>query len=149
MPLYRNFWVNKMHQITLSASDLLVMSESDYMNSLQLSFFRQLLEEQRQQIFANAEDSLMHFRQAETESDVSDRATQEEQSTLERRFRDRERKLLLKIEAALQRIQEKTYGYCDESGEPIGLLRLLARPTATLCIEEQEKHEKIQRNFQG
>ena len=122
-----------MSQVQLSAATLLAMSEEDYMNYVQMAFFRQLLVQQRQELLNNAEGSLQHFRQAESESDVSDRATQEEQSTLERRFRDRERKLLLKIETALERIQQKTYGYCEKSDEPIGLLRLLARPTATLC----------------
>ena len=128
-----------MSEVRQTAAGILAMAESDYMNFVQMAFFRQLLEQQRQQILNNAE----------AESDISDRATQEEQSTLERRFRDRERKLLLKIESALVRIQKKSYGYCEKSDEPIGLLRLIARPTATLSLEEQEKHEKLRRNYQG
>ena len=138
-----------MSEVRLTAAGILAMPESDYMNLIQIAFFKQLLEEQRQHILNNAEESLKHFREAETESDISDRATQEEQSTLEHRFRERERKLLLKIDSALERIQKKSYGYCEKSDEPIGLLRLIARPTATLSLEEQEKHEKLRRNYQG
>ena len=149
MPLSLYCLESEMSEVRQTAAGILAMAESDYMNFVQMAFFRQLLEQQRQQILNNAEESLKSFREAEAESDISDRATQEEQSTLERRFRDRERKLLLKIESALVRIQKKSYGYCEKSDEPIGLLRLIARPTATLSLEEQEKHEKLRRNYQG
>src|SRR5690554_473616 len=108
----------------------------EYMNEAQVEHFRQILLNWRAQLREEV-DRTVHYMQDEAANfpDPNDRATQEEEFTLELRTRDRERKLLRKIDAALQRIQDGTYGYCDETGEEIGLKRLEARPVATLCLE--------------
>lgn len=131
----------------LTEAELLVMPEDDYMNTQQLEFFRALLERMREEIFENGLATISHMRETEATPDEADRATQEEEHVLEQRIRDRERKQLRKIDGALDRISNRTYGYCEASGEPIGLRRLLARPTATLTIEEQERHEREERVF--
>src|SRR5438128_4543029 len=105
------------------------------MSEAQLAFFRQRLLELRAQLLNNADDTGQHLRENEITTDPSDRATLEEEYTLELRTRDRERKLLKKIEKSLRMIDDGTYGYCEETGEPIGVPRLLARPTATLSLE--------------
>jgi DnaK suppressor protein len=132
---------------SLTLQQLLAMSASEYMNSTQLAYFARLLQELKTEISANAAHTGEHLRETEDAADPADRATQEEVRTLELRARDRERKLLKKINAALRRIEEGSYGYCEETGEPIGLARLLARPTATLCVEAQERHERRERQF--
>jgi len=126
---------------------ILKMAANDYMNDVQLDFFKTKLESMRADLLVNAQHSLENQRSAEALPDITDRATQEEELALDHRVRDRERKLLKKIEQALERIHNREYGYCEVSGQPIGLKRLLARPTATLCIEEQERHEIRERNF--
>lgn len=126
---------------------LLAMPESDYMNSAQLACFRQMLEAMREEILHNVANTSEHLRQSTELPDPADRATQEEEQSLELRARDRERKLLRKIESAINRIATGQYGYCEETGEPIGLKRLLARPTATMCVEAQERHERRERQF--
>ncbi|MCS6995887.1 MAG: RNA polymerase-binding protein DksA [Casimicrobiaceae bacterium] len=131
----------------LTEAEILAMPESEYMNRDQLEFFRAKLTELYQQILANASDTGDHLREVEIATDPSDRATQEEEYTLELRTRDRERKLLKKVEKALRMIDEGTFGYCEETGEPIGIPRLLARPTATLSIEAQERRERMQRLY--
>lgn len=131
----------------LTEQELLAMPEDDYMNTQQLEFFRALLEQMREDIFTNGQETISHLRATEAVPDEADRATQEEEQVLEQRIRDRERKQLRKIDAALDRIANRTYGYCEISDEPIGLRRLLARPTATLSIEEQERHELKERIF--
>lgn len=131
----------------MTEAELLAMSEDDYMNTQQLAFFRARLEQMRQEIFDNGQATISHLRETEAMPDEADRATQEEEQVLEQRIRDRERKQLRKIDGALDRIANRTYGYCEASGEPIGLRRLLARPTATLSIEEQERHEREERVF--
>lgn len=125
-------------------AELLAMPEADYMNAAQLAFFRARLERLREELLANAAATSQHLQQNETPADPNDRATVEEEHLLELRVRDRERKLLGKIEATLRRIDASDYGYCEETGEPIGLRRLLARPTATLCVEAQERRERLQ-----
>ena len=127
--------------------ELLAMPEKDYMNPTQLAFFRELLEHMRDEILHNVTSTSEHLRESEEMPDPADRATQEEEHSFELRARDRERKLLHKIERALQRIEQGEYGYCEETGEPIGLKRLLARPTATLTLEAQERHEQRERQF--
>lgn len=117
----------------------------DYMNAAQLAFFRNHLEALRAWLCANAQATSEKLRDQETPPDANDRATLEEERTLELRARDREHKLLGKIAAALQRIENGSYGYCEESGEPIGIPRLLARPTATLTVEAQERRERLDR----
>ena len=131
----------------MTEAELLAVSARDYMNDAQLAFFRDRLRQQKEELLANVRDTSEHLRETEATSDVSDRATQEEEQALELRTRDRERKLLKKIEEALQRIEEGAYGYCAETGEPIGVRRLLARPTATLTIEAQERRERMQRMY--
>ncbi len=129
----------------LSEKALLAMPNSSYMNAAQLAFFRELLLRQRQDLLDNATMTIDHLRDGEAEADPNDRATIEEENSIELRIRDRERKMLPRVDAALQRIDSGTYGYCEETGEPIGLKRLLARPTTAFSIEAQERHESRQR----
>ncbi|HVS57837.1 MAG TPA: RNA polymerase-binding protein DksA [Casimicrobiaceae bacterium] len=117
------------------------------MNEAQLAFFKQRLLELRSQLLTNADDTGQHLRENEVTTDPSDRATLEEEYTLELRTRDRERKLLKKVEKSLKMIDDGSYGYCEETGEPIGVPRLLARPTATLSLEAQERRERVQRLY--
>jgi len=131
----------------MTEDELLAMPEADYMNPAQLAFFRQKLEALREEILAHAADTNAHLRESAEMPDPADRATQEEEYTLELRTRDRERKLLRKIEKALLRIESGSYGYCEETGEEIGLKRLLARPAATLTLEAQERHERRERQY--
>ena len=141
----------------LTEEDLLKAPEKDYMNEAQLAFFKQRLLELRDQLdvqaawlgmaLQNADDTGEHLRENETTTDPSDRATLEEEYTLELRTRDRERKLLKKVEKSIKLIEDGTYGYCDETGEPIGIPRLLARPTATLSLEAQERRERVQKLY--
>jgi DnaK suppressor protein len=130
-----------------SEAELLKMPKGDYMNEAQLAFFRDRLVEIQMQLRENAGATTEHLRELAFAPDPADRATLEEEHALELRARDRERKLLKKIEAALVRIDEGEYGWCEETGEPIGLERLLARPTATLSIEAQERRELRQKMF--
>ena len=129
----------------LSEKTLLAMPGSSYMNAAQLRFFRDLLSKQRKDLLDNATMTIDHLRDGEAEADPNDRATIEEENSLELRIRDRERKMLPRVEAALKRIDDGRYGYCEDTGEPIGLRRLLARPTTAYSIEAQERHESRQR----
>lgn len=131
----------------IDEAELLAMSAGDYMNEAQLAFFRQRLLELEAELRANSEETKQHLRETVATPDEADRATQEEEQVLEQRIRDRELKLLRKVEAALRRIDDGTYGYCEATGEPIGVGRLLARPTATLSLEEQERHERAERFY--
>jgi len=131
----------------LTDQDLLAAPERDYMNEAQLAFFKQRLLELRAQLLNNADDTGQHLRENEVTTDPSDRATLEEEYTLELRTRDRERKLLKKVEKSLKMIEGGSYGYCEETGEPIGIPRLLARPTATLSLEAQERRERVQKLY--
>jgi DnaK suppressor protein len=118
-----------------------------YMNPTMLEFFRQRLLRWQNQILNDSSDAL-HDLQEEgglQEPDIADRASVETEVALEMRARDRQRKLLSKIQEALQRIEEGSYGYCEETGEPIGIKRLEARPVATLTVEAQERHERKER----
>jgi DnaK suppressor protein len=131
----------------LTEEDLLKAPERDYMNEAQLAFFKARLVELRDQLLNNADDTGQHLRENEVTTDPSDRATLEEEYTLELRTRDRERKLLKKVEKSLRLIDDGSYGYCEETGEPIGVARLLARPTATLSLEAQERRERVQKMY--
>ncbi|ALF89512.1 MULTISPECIES: RNA polymerase-binding protein DksA [Ralstonia solanacearum species complex] len=131
----------------LTEAEILKMSDKDYMNEAQLAFFKDRLEKLRDDILKNAGQTTEHLRETVIVPDPADRATIEEEHALELRTRDRERKLLKKVEQSIQRIDEGNYGYCDETGEPIGVPRLLARPTATLTLEAQERREKRQKLF--
>lgn len=119
-----------------------------YMGPRQIEYFRQKLQAWRAELLEDSSHTLQHL-QEETaqEADLADRATTETDRSLELRTRDRERKLIAKIDAALRRIEDCTYGYCEETGEPIGLKRLEARPIATLSIEAQERHERQERVY--
>jgi DnaK suppressor protein len=131
----------------LTEEEILKAPEKDYMNEAQLAFFRKRLVELRDQLLQNADDTGEHLRENEVTTDPSDRATLEEEYTLELRTRDRERKLLKKVEKSLKLIDDGSYGFCDETGEPIGVARLIARPTATLSLEAQERRERVQKLY--
>ena len=126
---------------------LLEMPESDYMNEAQLAFFRARLQQMEKEILVNAGETTEHLRETVIVPDPADRATIEEEHALELRTRDRERKLLKKIQQALASIDSGEYGYCEETGEPIGIPRLLARPTATLSLEAQQRRELRQKLY--
>ena len=134
---------------SLTEAQLLHMSAADYMNDQQLAFFRQRLLGLKAEIAANQSETVGHLKETEVAADPADRATREEEQAVELRARDRERKLMRKIDQALERIEDRRYGYCDETGEPIGLRRLLARPTATLSVEAQERREQRERTYGG
>jgi DnaK suppressor protein len=132
----------------LSESELLAMPDAEYMNEKQLDFFRARLAALKDDLLSNAGETTEHLREdTSIVPDPADRATIEEEHALELRTRDRERKLLKKISQSLVRIESGDYGYCDETGEPIGLGRLLARPTATLSLEAQQRREMKQKMF--
>jgi len=131
----------------LTEADLMKAPERDYMNEAQLAFFKLRLLEIRAQLLNNADDTGQHLRENEVTTDPSDRATLEEEYTLELRTRDRERKLLKKVEKSIKLIDDGEYGFCEETGEPIGIPRLLARPTATLSLEAQERRERMQKMY--
>jgi DnaK suppressor protein len=133
----------------MSEDHLLRMAADDYMNERQLAFFRRRLLALRAEIAANQSVTAEHLKETEVAADPADRATREEEQAIELRARERERKLMRKIDQALERIADCRYGYCDETGEPIGLPRLLARPTATLSIEAQERRERRERTYGG
>ena len=137
--------VKKVRELT--EDDVLKAPDKDYMNEAQLAFFRRKLIELRDQLLQNADDTGEHLRENEITTDPSDRATLEEEYTLELRTRDRERKLLKKVEKSLRMIDDGSYGWCEETGEPIGVPRLLARPTATLSLEAQERRERVQKLY--
>lgn len=129
----------------LTKEELLAAPEDDYMSEAQLAYFRALLEAERQALLDNARETTQNLQENEVAADWTDRATVEEEHALELRVRDRERKLLKKIDQSIRRIDDGSYGWCEETGEPIGIPRLLARPTASLCLEAQERHEAIER----
>ena len=130
-----------------SEEELLAMSESDYMNDRQLAFFKERLKQLEQDILANAGETTEHLRETQFVPDPADRATIEEEHALELRTRDRERKLLKKVQQSIARIDSGEYGWCEETGEPSGIPRLLARPTATLSLEAQERREMRQKLY--
>ena len=121
--------------------------EEDYMNEAQLAFFKQRLLCMKQELIDNAAATSQHLQEQEVTPDPADRATLEEEYALELRTRDRERKLLMKIESTIKKIEEGNYGYCEDTGEPIGLPRLLARPTASLSLEAQERRERLKKQY--
>ncbi len=131
----------------LSEAELLKMSEKDYMNEAQMAFFKAKLQGMEQELLANADQTVEHLHDNVIVPDPADRATIEEEHALELRTRDRERKLLKKVQQAIARIDAGEYGYCEETGDPIGVPRLLARPTATLSLEAQQRRELKQKMF--
>jgi len=122
--------------------------DEPFMNKRQKEYFRRKLEKWKEDILVENRETLQHL-QEETihHPDLTDRATSETERSLELRTRDRQRKLVSKIDAALRRVEEGTYGYCEETGEPISLKRLDARPIATLSIEAQERHERREKVY--
>jgi DnaK suppressor protein len=146
-PKLANAWKTKAGR-DLSEAELLAMPESEYMNDKQLDFFRHKLQTLKDDLLSNAGETTEHLREdTSIVPDPADRATIEEEHALELRTRDRERKLLKKISQSLARIEAGDYGFCDETGEPIGLGRLIARPTATLSLEAQQRRELKQKMF--
>lgn len=127
-------------------SDYRPSEDEEFMNERQLEYFKQKLLDWKEEILRESKETLSHL-QTETENhpDIADRASSETDRSLELRTRDRQRKLIAKIDDALRRIEEGAYGYCEETGEPIGLARLDARPIATLSLEAQERHERRER----
>ena len=146
-PKLANNWKGKPAD-QLSDAEVLAMPDGEYMNDKQMAFFRLKLVQLKQDILNNAGETTEHLREDTViVPDPADRATIEEEHALELRTRDRERKLLKKIEQSIARIDAGDYGYCDETGEPIGVGRLLARPTATLSLEAQQRRELKQKMF--
>jgi DnaK suppressor protein len=116
------------------------------MNPRQLEYFRQKLLRWRAELLAESSETLQHLKEESLlKPDITDRASLETERAIELRTRDRERKLIAKIDEALERIKDGSYGYCEETNEPIGLRRLEARPTATLSLDAQERHERMER----
>ena len=146
-PKLANNWKTKSVE-ELEDAEVIAMPDAEYMNDKQMAFFRLKLIELKRGILENAGETTEHLREdTVVVPDPADRATIEEEHALELRTRDRERKLLKKIEQSIQRIDAGDYGYCDETGEPIGVGRLLARPTATLSLEAQQRRELKQKMF--
>jgi len=131
----------------LSEAQVLKMSEKDYMNAAQLAFFKARLQQLEKDLLKNAGETTEHLRETVLVPDPADRATIEEEHALELRTRDRERKLLKKVQQSLASIESGEYGWCEETGEPIGIPRLLARPTATLSLEAQQRRELKQKLY--
>jgi len=131
----------------LTEEQILQMSEKDYMNEAQLAFFKARLQQLERDLLKNAGETTEHLRETVVVPDPADRATIEEEHALELRTRDRERKLLKKVQQALASIETGEYGWCEETGEPIGIPRLLARPTATLSLEAQQRRELKQKLY--
>lgn len=120
--------------------------DEEYMNAQQVEYFRRKLQDWKQELLAESRETMEHLREENwREPDIADRASLETEAELELKTRNRYFKLITKIEQALRRIDEGEYGYCEETGEPIGVRRLDARPVATMCIEAQERHEKMEK----
>jgi len=132
--------------VLVEASQYRPSDDEPFMNERQLEYFKQKLLDWKEDILRESRDTLSHL-QTDTENhpDIADRASSETDRALELRTRDRQRKLIAKIDEALRRIEDNSYGYCEETGEPIGLARLEARPVATLSLEAQERHERRER----
>jgi DnaK suppressor protein len=127
-------------------NDYIPSDDEEFMNPRQQAFFRMRLEQWKTDILDGTKSTINNLQEDSSNlPDIVDRASSESDKALELRTRDRQRKLISKIDAALRRIDEGTYGYCDETGEPISLRRLEARPTATLSLEAQERHERKER----
>ncbi len=138
---------SEMRYAGMTESEIMRAPPSQYMNSGQLAFFRERLLAMQRELLEKAGLTSEHLREHDIEPDPTDQATIEEEYALELRARDRERKLLKKIEQSLRRIEDGSYGYCEETGDAIGVPRLLARPTATLTIEAQARRELKQKLY--
>lgn len=131
----------------LTEDDIRRMPESEYMNDAQLEFFRQLLIRSKDDVLKREVDAKERLHEREVFADPADRATAEEEHWLDLRLREREAMFLRKVDDALRRIKEKEYGYCEKTGEPIGIPRLLARPTATVIVDVKGLNEKVETHF--
>ncbi len=131
----------------LSEAQIMKMGEKDYMNAAQLAFFKNRLQQLEKDLLKNADETTEHLRETVLVPDPADRATIEEEHALELRTRDRERKLLKKVQQSIASIDGGDYGWCEETGEPIGVPRLLARPTASLSLEAQQRRELKQKLY--
>jgi DnaK suppressor protein len=131
----------------LTEAQIRKMSDDEYMNEAQLAYFRKLLLQMREEVLAREVDVKERLNNRETFADPADRATAEEEHWLDLRLRERESLLLRKIDEALRRIVDREYGYCEETGEPIGIPRLLARPTATVCVDVKGQNEQIEAQY--
>lgn len=128
--------------------DYIPSEDEEFMNDKQLEYFRQKLLAWKEDILSSTKETISHLQEDSTHHpDITDRATSETDKALELRIRDRQRKLISKIDSALKRIEDGSYGFCEATGDPIGLKRLDARPVVTLCLEAQEKHERRERVY--
>ena len=140
--------VSKKNKTEITLDNYKLKEKDPFMCEEQLAYFKLKLEKWRSDVMSDSEKTRESLQKNNTpEADLADRASTETERSLELRTRDRQRKLLAKINAALARIKDGSYGYCIETGEPIGLKRLMARPVATLSIEAQEKHERDEKIF--
>ena len=138
---------NKPTPNILTQEQLLKAKEADYMNDKQLAFFKQLLLQEKKHILEHLDEAKHDLSSVDKEFDELDQALEEQENTLRLRLAERESNLLTKINTSLERIDKGTYGFCAITGKPIGIKRLLARPTASLCTEEKMRQEQIGRNF--
>ena len=132
--------------VLVEKSDYRPSEDEPFMNDRQLEYFKQKLLAWKEEILRESRETVSHLqKETENHADLADRASSETDRALELRTRDRQRKLISKIDQALRRVEDGSYGYCEETGEPIGLARLDARPTATMSVEAQERHERRER----
>ena len=139
--------VSNKKTVILSDEEILQMDDKDYMNEAQLAFFKARLQQLEKDLLKNADETTEHLRETVLVPDPADRATIEEEHALELRTRDRERKLLKKVQQSIAMIDSGEYGWCEETGEPIGIARLLARPTANLSLEAPHRRELKQKLY--
>jgi DnaK suppressor protein len=143
-----NYWEERLQMTVMLAEDYKPSDSEPFMNDRQIEYFRRKLLDWKDDIIKESKETISHLQEENhILPDVADRASSETDRSLELRTRDRQRKLISKIDAALKRIDDRSYGYCEDTGEPIGLKRLDARPIATLSIEAQERHEKRERVY--
>jgi DnaK suppressor protein len=132
--------------VLVEKSDYRPSEDEPFMNDRQLEYFKDKLLAWKEEIIRESRETVAHLqKETENHADLADRASSETDRALELRTRDRQRKLISKIDQALRRVEDGSYGYCEETGEPIGLARLDARPTATMSVEAQERHERRER----
>lgn len=137
-----------METVVILPPDYRPSADEEYMNPVMLEYFRQKLLDWKKSLLNQSKDTLEDLRQGGlNQPDEIDRASLETDKALELRTRDRARKLISKIDEAIKRIEDGEYGYCEETGEPIGVERLEVRPVATLCIEAQERHERMEKTY--
>ncbi len=140
--------LNKKQEIDLP-NDYIPHEDEEFLSARQLAYFKRSLEEWRAEILHGTAETIEHLQTDEKHlPDIADRASHESERALELRTRDRQRKLIPKIDEALRRIESGSYGYCQKTGEPIGIKRLIARPIATLSVEAQEMHEREEKIYQ-